>query len=69
MLEYTKIILQKVSFSPALFGKELKKSLKWLRQDDIPALRSWCYQTFGDIYDDILRDTFQGSSLAVTATR
>ena len=31
MLEYTKLILRKVSFSRELFGKELKKSTKWLK--------------------------------------
>lgn len=69
MLEYTKMILQKVSFSPALFGKELGKSLKWLQQDEIRALKSWCMMTFGDIYQDIISDTFQGNSLAVSASR
>ncbi len=60
MLEYTKTILQKVSFSPALFGKELKKSLKWLPKDEIYLLRAWCLVTFGDIYLDIIQDTFRG---------
>ncbi|MBW6460345.1 MAG: hypothetical protein K0B08_07195 [Bacteroidales bacterium] len=69
MLEYTKIILQKVSFSPALFSKELRKSLNWLQQDEIPDLMTWCFRTFGDIYDDIIRETFQGNSVAVSATR
>lgn len=60
MLEYTKIILQKVSFSPALFGKELKKSFRWLQKDEVLALQAWCVVTFGDIYMDIIRDSFQG---------
>ena len=59
MLEYTKTILQKVSFSPALFAKELKKSLKWLKGDEISALRLWCLMTFGDIYPDTITDAFK----------
>ncbi len=60
MLEYTKTILQKVSFSPALFGKELRKSLKWLQKDEVHLLRSWCLVTFGDIYLEIIQESFRG---------
>jgi hypothetical protein len=59
MLEYTKTILQKVSFSPALFGKELKKSLKWLHKDEAFILKSWCIITFGDLYPEIIREVYQ----------
>jgi len=59
MLEYTKTILQKVSFSPALFGKELKKSLKWLQKDEVYILRTWCVLTFGDLYLEIIQEAFQ----------
>jgi hypothetical protein len=58
MLEYTKTILQKVSFSPALFAKELKKSMKWLKNDEVSALQSWCYLTFGDLYPEVIHETF-----------
>jgi hypothetical protein len=60
MLEYTKNILQKVSFSPSLFGKELKKSLQWLQKDEIYVLHSWCLLTFGDLYFEIISETFKG---------
>jgi hypothetical protein len=63
MLEYTKTILQKVSFSPYLFRKELKKSFKWLNKKEILALQAWCVVTFGDIYTDIIRDSFQSLSV------
>jgi hypothetical protein len=59
MLEYTKTILQKVSFSPYLFKKELKKSFRWLSKQEILALKAWCVLTFGDIYTDIIKDSFQ----------
>lgn len=61
MLEYTKNILQKVSFSQALFGKELKKSLQWLQKEEIYILRSWCVLTFGDLYFEIIMDSFKGT--------
>jgi len=63
MLEYTKTILQKVSFSPALFGKELKKSLNWLQKEEVNILRSWCIVTFGDLYLEIIQESFQGIQL------
>jgi hypothetical protein len=61
MLEYTKTILQKVSFSPALFGKELTKSLKWLHKEEALMLMSWCILTFGDLYPEIIREAFRGA--------
>ena len=63
MLEYTKTILKKVSFSPYLFSKELKKSLKWLKGDELPALQIWCLLTFGDLYPEIIRDVFRGTKV------
>jgi hypothetical protein len=60
MLEYCKTVLQKVSFSPALFKKELNKSQKWLQKEEIYLLQAWCVLTFGDIYMDIIRESFRG---------
>jgi len=40
-LEYTKYILQKVSFDIELLRKEYKKSLKTLKTDEISQLNSW----------------------------
>ena len=57
MLEYTKLILRKVSFSKELFGKELKKSIKWLKKEETLALQAWCILTFGDIYGDIIQES------------
>ncbi len=59
MLEYTKLILRKVSFSRELFGKELKKSIKWLKKDEILILQTWCFITFGDIYGDVIQESFK----------
>lgn len=59
MLEYTKVILQKVSFSPFLFKKELRKSLKWLNTDEMMDLRKWCLSSFGDLYHKDILDAFE----------
>ena len=60
MLEYTKTILRKVSFSPFLFRKELTKSFKWLQKEEIRLLQGWCLLTFGDVYADIIMESFKG---------
>ena len=59
MLEYTKLILRKVSFSRELFGKELRKSTRWLKKEEILALQVWCLITFGDIYGDVIQESFK----------
>ncbi|MDT8394133.1 MAG: hypothetical protein RQ761_09815 [Bacteroidales bacterium] len=59
MLEYSKLILRKVSFSRELFRKELNKSIKWLKNDEILLLQAWCILTFGDIYEDVIQETFR----------
>lgn len=46
MLEYTKLILQKVSFSPVLFAKELRKSKKVLNRKERIRLLSWLKQQY-----------------------
>lgn len=44
MLDYTKMILQKVSFDALLFTKELKKAILWLLPDEIDDLKVWLQQ-------------------------
>lgn len=41
MLEYTKSILEKVSFEPKLFKRELKKALKSLLPKEVEELLEW----------------------------
>ena len=41
MLDYTKTILQKVSFDAKLFTKELKKALTRLLPSEIEELKIW----------------------------
>lgn len=58
MLEYAKIILPKVSFSPELFQKELQKCINWVEQDQLQELHDWCYLNFSESYPDILAKAF-----------
>jgi DNA replication protein DnaD len=39
--DYTKSVLEKVSFDPVLFAKELKKAVKKLLPYEIDQLRKW----------------------------
>ncbi len=47
MLEYSKEILQKVSFDPELFQKELQKAIRMLGEDEVRELILWCRIQFG----------------------
>ncbi|WP_310586070.1 hypothetical protein [Lacihabitans sp. CS3-21] len=64
MLEYIKMILDKVSFDSKLFEKELKKGLKELQPVDMKELRNWCYEKFGKIYQTLLNKVFRRVKLA-----
>jgi hypothetical protein len=46
MLEYSKFILQKVSFDEFLFKKELEKALKILLPEEIKQLINWAKEQF-----------------------
>jgi len=41
MLEYSKIILSKISFDKRLFKKEYKKAFRYLDNNDRMALKQW----------------------------
>ncbi len=58
MLKYTEIVLQKVSFNKELFNKELRKSLKWLKNEEVKILRTWCIMNYGNMYGDVIFDVF-----------
>jgi len=59
MLRYTEIILEKVSFNKELFKAELRKSLSWLKKEEVSILRAWCVIKFGKTHGDIIRDIFR----------
>jgi hypothetical protein len=44
MFTYTKNVLERVSFDPSLFCKELKKALKVLLPYEIEQLKDWLLQ-------------------------
>lgn len=47
MLEYTKLILEKVSFDRKLFEKELTKAIRYLLDPELRELERWCMERFG----------------------
>lgn len=48
MLEYTKTVLQKVSFDAKLFAKEVKKAVLRLLPNEIEELKIWLMQFIND---------------------
>ncbi len=48
MLEYTKTVLQKVSFDARLFAKEVKKAVSRLLPEEIEELKIWLKQFIND---------------------
>ena len=44
MLDYTKSILERVSFDPTLFYKELQKAIKTLLPHEMEQLKEWLYR-------------------------
>jgi hypothetical protein len=45
-IEYAKMILEKVSFEPKIFRKELRKALRKSSKRDFEHLMDWCRQKF-----------------------
>ena len=48
MLEYTKTVLQKVSFDARLFSRELKKAIERLLPNELLELKQWLVQFVTD---------------------
>tara|TARA_B100001778_G_C18298119_1_gene498532 strand:+ start:73 stop:258 length:186 start_codon:yes stop_codon:yes gene_type:complete len=57
MLEFSKIVLKKVSFDKRLFKKELRKSAMWLPKSDMIILKIWALSTFSQ-YNYIITEVF-----------
>ncbi len=49
MLEYCKVILEKVHFDQKLFHKEYGKSLRWLSHEEGKHLHKWLTEKFGPL--------------------
>jgi hypothetical protein len=58
MLDYVKMILQKVSFSKILFEKELRKALRQIQPVELPEFKTWCYEQFARIYWAVMNRVF-----------
>jgi hypothetical protein len=58
LLEYSKLILSKVSFSEALFEKELRKNVYQLSDEEKLDLQVWCNHHFGTNYGPIIDRCF-----------
>ena len=54
MLEFSKKVLNKVSFDKILFKKELQKSLRWLSKTEMTHLKIWALATFSQYKGTIL---------------
>lgn len=61
MYEFSKQVLQKVSFDRSLFSKELRKAIKWIKKEEAILLKAWCLATFGHVYRDDIIDAFDPS--------
>lgn len=59
MMEFSKQVLQKVSFDRRLFRKELIKARRWVGQHDQLVLKAWCLATFGHVYKDVIVEVFE----------
>jgi len=58
MLEFSKKILEKVSFDKRLFKKELKKSVIWISKHETAALKIWALTYFSH-YKEIIQEVFE----------
>lgn len=56
--EYCQLILTKVSFSPILFEKELRKALRNLTINQVEHLKAWCWRKYWDKYPAVLQQVF-----------
>ena len=58
MLEFSKKILEKVSFDKGLFRKELQKSLVWINKQETAALKIWALTYFSH-YKETIQEVFE----------
>ncbi len=57
MLEFSKKVLNKVSFDKNLFKKELQKSIRWVSKKELIHLKVWTLTTFSQ-YKNIILEVF-----------
>lgn len=61
MFEFTKKVLNKVSFDANLFKKELYKSKTWLTKKELIHLKIWALTTYSQ-YRNIILEVFDSIS-------
>lgn len=62
MLGLSKKVLKGVSFDKNLFHKELKKSIKYVKKEDLAKFYVWCLASFA-MYNDIIVESFEAISV------
>lgn len=58
MLEHQKLILANISSVKPLFKKELKKSIGWLRPEEMTELHRWIMESYGETHKDVIFEVF-----------
>jgi hypothetical protein len=58
MLEFSKLILDKMSFNENLFMKELRKIIIWSDASETDKLRDWCNENYESIYGEKINEAF-----------
>ena len=61
MLKLCKSVLEKVSFDPLLFRKELMKATKWLNKKELSKLKVWALGYFSH-YKQTIQEVFASLS-------
>jgi hypothetical protein len=61
MLELQKFVLQRVCDDKGLFKKELRKSLGWLKLDELEILREWVVKNFWNTHQEEIIEVFYPS--------
>ena len=57
MLGLSKKVLKGVSFDKYLFSKELRKSINYMKKDDLTKFYVWCLASFA-MYNELIVETF-----------
>lgn len=65
MLELQKLVLENVCGSKLLFIKELRKSFKWLNNEELYNLYNWSLGRFNDSYKSIINCMYSGFDFQV----
>jgi hypothetical protein len=63
MLELCKKVLLRVSTNHKLFARELGKSVRQLKGEDLKKLKSWCMQQFAHVHSELIEQTFTQNAL------